>query len=288
MFAAALSEIKSLVDKRFLLNAFFPWLAITFGTLLLVATGNGGVGRWIDVWQTYSVTVQALVVLGVAAGLFVVAAITVNFAKPITQLYEGYLLPSWMQGMAYPWQRFRKAHMRPTKRATYFSPIGLRATALGNIMGAAEDYPKTAYGAESLTVWPRLFLLLTSDFLASMASTSDTLQFLLNVSMLSALFAVGGGVYIAVEALGRGLFLAVVFGGGAVSFLTYQGALHTAVGFGLHLRGAFDLHRNEVLKALRRPLPATSDEEMRLWKEVSRELAVGAQWMVRYSDSPEP
>jgi hypothetical protein len=286
MLATVLTEVKGLVDGRFMLNAFFPVLVTALAAGALVASTQGGVAAALTRWDGYSGTVQLALLVSFVATVFVLATFLANSMTALVRLYEGYLLPAWLRdtGSARQAKRRARAHLDPG--LLFPREARLRATALGNVIGAAEDYPFTAYGIDSVVVWPRLFPLLPERFLASMAAPLQTLQFLLATSFLSGMFAVGGGVYVAVYALGRPLFAVVVLGGATLSVLAYRSATETAVEYGLHLRAAFDLYRNDALRQLRRPLPSSTDEESRLWNAVSISLATGEQQLPLYPGEP--
>lgn len=285
MFASILSEAKGLVDKRFLLNGFFPCLVFLGAGGLLVASANGGVDLWVERWDDTSGTVQLLLLAGAVAVVFAVAAFVLNAELLLIRLYEGYVPLGPLRRLLVQRQ---EAHKSRTKadRHLFFPQEGLQATALGNVLAAAEGYPRRAYGVNSLAVWPRLFLLLPEEELTAAGAARDSMHFLLLVSFLSWSLALFGGSYAAVESLGAVVYLVVVLGGGVAGWLAYESAVQAAVNYGLYVRGAFDLHRNDLLAKLRRPFPSTADEEHRLWGIVSEVLRTGEKQPVRYVDPP--
>lgn len=283
MITAALAEVKSLVDKRFLLNAFFPCLAFTALALLLLAMGNGGVAHWIATWEGWSGTVQAVIAAAYITGVFVLAAFAISNQVQLTRLYEGWVGPEWLRAWSREGQQRRRDAASADVELTF--PHGtVRPTALGNVLAAAEDYPGRAYGLDALVVWPRLYPLLPDAFLASVADALDTMQFLLLISFLAGVLAVAGGLYIAVVNLGAVTYLVVVLSGLAVCRLAYRSAVHAAIPYGLYLRAAFDLHRNALLTGLHRPIPVTPAEEKRVWREVADSLWMGETAAIRYVD----
>lgn len=114
------------------------------------------------------------------------------------------------------------------------------------------------------------------------------MTFLLNVSLLAGLFATAGGAYVAFEALGHWTFVFVILGGGLLSWLAYRSAVEAALEYALYVRSAFDLYRNDVLARLRRPLPATPDEERRVWDAVRRLASSAEVGAARYVDDSKP
>lgn len=280
MIGAVLAEVKGLVDRRFLLTAFFPVLVFLLIVGMLYAEINGGMGLWVKRWETLSGGAQVLAAVAVLAGTFLAASFVSSNGILLIRLYEGYFFGRrlWTRGVDR--QKARKARLTADVEL-YYPHDDLRPTALGNVLSAAETYPRRAYGINALVVWPRLYVLVP-DKLASASGPLDTVQFLCLVSLLSTVLAVGGGAYAAFEGLGAAIYLGLVAGGLVVARLAYSGAVEAGVEYGLHLRAAFDLYRNELLVQLGRPLPATQEEEKRTWADVSQRLSTGEQWPLRY------
>jgi hypothetical protein len=279
------AELKGVVDKRFLLSSFFPVLVAAFGIDLLAASGTGGITEQAETWSSYPGLLQALIIGGGLAAILVIAAVLSSSSLLITQLYEGYFGPKFLKDWWVESQAQRKSKSTGNTELR-FPATTLQPTALGNVLRAAEEYPKRAYGLTTVVVWPRLFLVLPPDVLLSMQGPADTIQFLLNVSLIASAFAVLGGIYAAIEALGALAYLGLVVGGLIVARLTYLGAVEAAIDYGLHIKGAFDLHRTDLLAELHRALPTTSDAELRLWKDVSTRLQIGEPMPVRYVTPP--
>jgi len=279
------AELKGVVDKRFLLCSFFPVLVTAFGIDLLATANNGGITRQAETWSSYPGLLQALIIGGGLAAILVLAAVLSSGSLLITQLYEGYFGPKLLKDWWVESQTRQKS--KSTGNTELRFPVTtLQPTALGNVLRAAEDYPQRTYGLTTVVVWPRLFLVLPPDLLQSMQGPADTIQFLLNVSLIASSFAVLGGIYAAIEALGALTYLGLTVGGLVVARLAYLGAVEAAIDYGLHIRGAFDLHRADLLSALHRALPTTSDEELRLWNDVSTRLQIGEPMPVRYVTPP--
>ena len=285
MLTTVLSEVKGLVDKRFLLSSFFPVLLFAFGADLLIASAHRGIDNQIKSWNGYSGVVQAIIAVGGLAAVLLVAAVVSSCSILITQLYEGYFGPKMLKDRWTKHQDERKTKT-PGNRELRFPTNNLQPTALGNVLRAAEEYPERAYGASVVVVWPRLFLVLPAELLLSASGPADTIQFLLNTSLLATMFAVLGGSYAAFESLGAASYVAALVGGVVVARLAYRGAVEAAIAYGLHIRGAFDLHRNDLLLKLRWAMPTSRDEELRTWRDVSDRLRRGEPKPVRYVAPP--
>jgi hypothetical protein len=116
-------------------------------------------------------------------------------------------------------------------------------------------------------------------------SAYSPMVFMLVVSTLATVFAVASGVYVAWTQAGQGLFLICVGVSAAAAVLSYISAVSASAVFATHVRVAFDLHRLELLKKLRLPVPSTPDEERRRWAEVERFFRFGEAPPWYYVDS---
>jgi hypothetical protein len=284
MFSSVLSEAKALVDKRFLLTAFFPVLVFSAASSLLVGSANGGLDRWTTTWEGYSGSVQFIIAACAIAAMFVLAMLASVNGLGLIRIYEGY--PWWTKPLVSgPKEQQRRKGRTTGDLELLFPHENVRATRLGNVLAAAEDYPNRAYGANTIVTWPRLSLTLDEKGLAPIFSAFDTMQFLVLISQLLLVYGVAGGAYAAAEGLGGLVFLGVAVGSLLLSKLTYQGAVQSAVQYGLHIRSTYDLHRNQLLTQLGFPLPATNEEERRTWALVTEQLRRGHPAPFRYVES---
>jgi hypothetical protein len=145
-------------------------------------------------------------------------------------------------------------------------------TRLGNILKNAELYPMDRYQIDAVVVWPRLYGLLPENLVQAMDLSRGGMEHMLLLSALFAAFPLAAGGYLLVVKGAWWLFLLCFWGGLAVAWSAYGSALDNAQLYGVQYKAAFDLHRNELLKQLRKPLPATQIEEKQTWKEVCQFL----------------
>jgi hypothetical protein len=129
-------------------------------------------------------------------------------------------------------------------------PADILPTRLGNVLRSAESYPSERYGADAVLTWPRLFPLLPDKLTASLTAARAEIEFQLTISAQAAFFAVAAGAWLAVTGGPVRLFLACYWGGAAVAWATYRGALAPARLYGEQVRVAFDLYRGELLTCL--------------------------------------
>ncbi len=124
-------------------------------------------------------------------------------------------------------------------------------TAIGNILHAAECRPRDKYGLETMTVWPRLWLLLPQTARAELSGSRRSLD-------VATASCVWGVLFVLFTPLAW--WAAVI--GVAVAATAYRFWLPwRAVAFANLLDAAFDLYRMLLYQQLRWPLPASPKAE---------------------------
>lgn len=271
MFASVLSQLTSLLDNRFTLTAFFPSLVFSLGLLIAYLLGGEGLAAGIEAWQGLDLLEQTVLAIAATTTVFVLARTVSGQLLRITRLFEGYYFRGrWFGGLGARWHTERRA--AASADMIYFEysandPVAM-PTSLGNILRSGEAYAEERYGVRAAVAWPRLYHLLPPDHLAALAAARSSMEGLLVVSLLAAVFALVSGVYLALSAGPLGWLLVFYVGGAAISATAYYGALGPASSFGEHVKTAFDLHRRELLDALGVSRPSSLSEERRRWREV--------------------
>jgi hypothetical protein len=288
VISGILGQVTGQLERRFVLNAFFPTMLFSLLIGVVVSSSTGGVTDAVHRWEEESTAVRVLVVIGWTAAVLVGANLVANATFWIIQLFEGYVGPSrWFSRWArrYQLRRAKSPKAIPTRYPAHkpAAKLGWRdvaPTTLGNVLKSAETYPEGRYGVQAVRVWPRLYHLLPEDLRASLADARSSMEFLLVISFYGATFAPLATVYLLVAEVSLPWTLAALLGGSVVAYLAYRGAHAPAEIYGDHVRAAFDLHRLDLLTAVGAPLPATNDEERRIWSDVMRFLDAGQpqQW----------
>lgn len=294
MITSILGQVTGQLDKRFLLNAFFPTLAFLLACAAVVTTGTGGVAAAIASWSSASTVVQALIVIASVAATLVGANLVANGTLWIIRLFEGWAPPvSWLGrwGASHQLRRARSASLdelharfpvhKPPEQLTWRD---MAPTRLGNVLRSAETYPLGRYGADAVRVWPRLYGLLPTDLRAALDESRMSMEFLLVVAFLASVFTVPATVYLIAAAASLPWTLAALGAGSLVASAAYAAALAPAAVYGDQIRTAFDLYRRSLLIALGVPPPASIHEERQAWDEVIRFLAHDeqARWQYVY------
>jgi hypothetical protein len=267
-------------------TALPPVVAFGTGIAALFAAGAGwqNAFRW---WQRLDGASRALLTVAVAVGLFLLTTAVMLLLPTLTRVYEG----NW--GKGWPGGRLRSAAARReearfqrllhadserayAKRYLSFPPrqADIRPTRLGNVLGAAEEYPgdPRRYGVDAVFFWPRLYPLLPDGMRASLAAARSTMETLLLTSALSLLFTVtalaagaAGATSLAVAGIGAASGL-------AASLAAYRLAVRAAMDYGELVRSSFDVYRRDLLKAMGFPLPETLEEEREVWEAIGQQL----------------
>lgn len=277
MFASVLGQLVPQLDRRFILNAFFPTLVFVMLTGMLVISGAAGLDDAITWWDRQSTIVRVVLTVGAIAAVFVLANIVAASMLWIVRVFEGYAFPASL--FATPARRFRyarwdgkseadKKKMRARFPEGASSADQVAPTRLGNILLSAERYPSARYHVDSKRTWPRLYHLLPEELRTALEEARSSMELLLAIAFLSGLFSVVGSVCLLAFEASTAWVLAALFGGASVSAITYAGALAPASIYGNLIRTAYDLHRHALIEALRLPCPATPGEERIVWSGV--------------------
>lgn len=162
----------------------------------------------------------------------------------------------------------------------------------GNTLKAAENYPGERYGFDGVQFWPRLVHVIDPKYKLSIDSTRNELSFLVNMAVLSAVFAflcvlaifismwavtgagTNPGIYLGFAWLTlKYLFLAVLGFGSCYFF--YNASIFSVGSFGLMIRSSFDLFRLDLLKKLGVERPKDSIEEFDTWNDLNELIVLG-------------
>jgi len=166
-------------------------------------------------------------------------------------------------------------------------------TRLGNVIRAYEDYPKRQYNISSVTMWPRLYGVLDSSYVAALDDAKISFDFMLNSSLVFALLAavilVAGLLYpehleyhslpirgMDWEATAPWLWIGEVVGCAVLSYLFYLRSIPRARTWGEVVKGAFDLYRWKLLTQLGYQ-PSVIDRaiERDAWERISFQTIFG-------------
>lgn len=215
----------SLFEKRFVTNALLPVLLLLPAIFMTVSYGTGNIQKVWSLINSADLTTRIVALLGYFLAAWFFASFVQSQWRNFVRLYEGYPLRfiprinEW--GLNFHKERFAKIkkdnsqiHMR-----YYRYPINVpevMPTSLGNVLRAAERYPRDRYGADAILTWPRLAPLVPTSFSAQVDEFRGAMEFLVVVSLWSATYTtitaagllIGGGEplsFVLVMTLGSGM-----------------------------------------------------------------------------------
>lgn len=274
-----LDKLGGFLDRSFVVAYWAP-VFLTLGLAGGVHALHAGVAPTVAMWRGQDAGQRLVVGAAVLVAVTALAYMLQAFTSTVVRFFEGYTWGARLGRWAAKDQRARAD--RWTLEAKQGGPAGemarfrlyvafppdldyVRPTRLGNVLTAAEHYPKQVYCLNATLWWPRLFPLLPADFREQISATLVPMLSLLNLAGGCALAALGGGAYVAVKDA-RWWPVAVVFAGGLLlARVCYLSAVAQAVAYGNLIRSAFDLYRHEVLKQMGIFVPETVNDELVLW-----------------------
>jgi hypothetical protein len=223
----------------------------------------------LDVWDSAGI---GLLIVLVAFGLE-------TLQTPIVRLFEGYWGDAgpmgWLAGKRTEhWRKRREklvggsysesaddreSILRADRRLQAEFPARERVlpTRLGNLLRAAEDSVGQRYGLQTVAVWPRLYPFIGTTLKAALDDVRDRLDTALRWSC----YLLFGAIVSAALLLQYPLWWLLPATLTLLALGAYVSACTTAKGYGVLLATAFDLHRFDMLRAMRISLPADEAEE---------------------------
>lgn len=142
-------------------------------------------------------------------------------------------------------------------------------TRLGNLLRAYELRPYEKYGLNALICWPRLWLLLPKHVRDELQAARENLDHAVEIWFWGMVFTVW--IYFTWWAAPLALLQ---------MYMARQWLLDEATTYGELVEAAYDLHRLDLYRALRWPLPSGTDKEWEagqaltayLWRGAGREV----------------
>jgi hypothetical protein len=132
-------------------------------------------------------------------------------------------------------------------------------------------------------VWPRLYPLIGEKLAAVLADQRNALDLSARFCVMFLLAAAAGAVIL----FQHGAWLAVPGAALIMSWLSYRSAIGAAVAYGESIEAAFDLHRFDLLRTLRLPLPCDRETERAANKQLSDFLRQGIPMNFAYVHTPD-
>ena len=272
---------------RFYLISYLPTYAAALFMLLLVWAGaptwHGRPGRRIrfsNAWATASHLSLSEVVM-VALAIALLAVILHPLQLALVNMAQG----AWPAWLGATWARQRQKKHRDRLARAVQLPQGpeltseaiqragtagydlrrrfpgpdhlLKPTRLGNVLAAMQDNAGRFYGFDAVTAWPRLYPVLGDRCRTLVDDRRDTLDASVRLAATMAVTALASLVLL----LGSAWWIVLALVPLAVAVLAYNAAVQAALAYAETVHVAFDLHRADLLTALRMQLPGRQDAE---------------------------
>lgn len=291
MFNTVLSTVTGQLDKRFLLNAFFPVGVALLALAAIIVTALTSITSAASWWSGQSALIQVLLAIAGVGTVFVAANALANNMLWITSLFEGYPIPRVIGdcGRRYYLSKFTDLPADDESKRTDYpldpSPPTIKEmlpTRLGNLLRNGESYPLARYGVDAVRVWPRLYHIIPDTMRSSMSDVRASMESALAISFLAGLFAPVSAIFLLLTDTAVVWVLVVLWGSLGLSAIAYQSALPAAAAYRDQIRAAFDLHRLELLSQMQMPMPVTAKEERAVWAHVVEFLGSGEPHDQRY------
>ncbi|MEV6527502.1 hypothetical protein AB0M43_36810 [Longispora sp. NPDC051575] len=284
----------TLGSARYFRVSYLPTYAALL--LLLVIVWAGGRAWWTTdrisfkaAWKTASgLGAGEVVVLFVAVTL--AALVLFHLQPPLVAVLSGGW-PRWLgSGLALRLQRrryrsWRRRTLLPQREAELTDAVVqragqaaarlrrrfplaehlLRPTALGNALAAATDGAGRAYGIDAAAVWPRIYPVLGDPVRNLVDDRRDALDSTARLAATLTVTGLGTALLLGWSGWWALLALAPLTGAAAC----YVAAVRAAEAYGELVHVAFDLHRFELLDALRVRMPDTAAAQHAAFRQLS-------------------
>lgn len=304
-----LSPPQALGSSRFVTVSYLPTLAVLLFLLVLIWAGAPGARlSFTTAWQrAASLTAGQIFLLAVAVILLAVVLLPLQLA--LVRLIEG-RWPAWLgSGLLRRWHLRRKAALE--KAATLPQPVDgltaeqirragvagtrlrqryplddhlVRPTALGNALAAMDDSAGRGYGVDSVVAWPRLYLVLGDRAKAVVDDRRDAMDAAARMAASAAVATVGAAALLWNAGLPWWLLVAAP---ASIAVAAYGGAVQAAIAYGQAVHVAFDVHRFDLLKALRIDLPDSPDAEVAIYRQLSDHWRQGVPLSLAYNTAEQ-
>jgi hypothetical protein len=293
-----LSTLPKLADRRFILGFFLPALLFVLALLWVLGGGTARDQLWAQL-----VAKEPLGAAYLLLATWVLAVLLLALNDLLYRIYSGQFPPlSWATRSRQKAQEARQALVARVetlhrqwsqhgvlsaddrreyndKRRQLFvgyprNADRVLATRFGNAFRAFQDYPNTVYGADAVSVWPRLTAVLPRDVLERIEDARCQVDFFLNTGYLALIVgAVSIVRLVAHFDASSALYAAAAF---AIARGAYMLSVEHVMAWGEMVRTAFDCYLPALATLLGFNLPATRKARRQFWRDFSNTASYGA------------
>jgi hypothetical protein len=273
MLSGLLDQAASVLERRFLKNAFLPVLLFLPAVLGPWAIESGSLADAVGRWEKQTGAIKVFEIVGYLAVVWFLAACLASQWRNIIRLFEGYPLQTrlpWLAKWSVATHRTRQErylHDSWWLRYSHYPADyeDLLPTRLGNIIRAGERHSFERYRADLILIWPRLAQVMPSQYVADVEEARATLEFLLVVALWCTTSAWLNLGILALTGAPTWLLALCFVGGIALGYGAYLSGLRAAAEYAEQLRAGVDLYRLDLLQRLKMTGPSTIEEEQQAW-----------------------
>jgi hypothetical protein len=290
-----LGEVVKSVTPRFNLVGLIPsvLLAINIGALIASGSFAGEPNMHLLLLRArevnvFDATVLFLVVLSIAL-------VVHPFQLLLVRILEGYwdetpvLRKIKFVGMEINrrrWAKFRRESADTDRLSRLYPPFtpDFLPTRLGNVLRAAERRAGLQHGfTKPGEMFPRVYPYISAGLASGISSARDTLDIACRMCVVLWALAFLDGIVLCTDGAlpaSDGAWLVVPVVAALLGSLSYRGAVRAAGAYGRFLFYVFDLHRQDLIRALGYEPPERAADEVKLIRAITA-------WLVNDRPAPE-
>ena len=289
--------LAKLLEKAFVLGYVMP--AIVFLTTLIALYGCPA--TVCDATKPETNPFAELTYAALAVYFIAIVLLILNYG--LYRLFEGYLPPiSWL-GFA---KTFHQQRLRDRQKAIAdlgdddpradvlewqlrkeypSSEDAVLPTAFGNAVRAFEVYPAETYGADSISIWPRLLTVVSTDYKSLINDAKSVVDLCLNLAALALAICLYAVALVVREHVSAQVQIAPPYVGGTwswvalcallVAYIAYRAAISLVPDWGDQVKSAFDCYLPALAKQLGYNMPIAPSSRRKIWEDLSRHLLYG-------------
>jgi kumamolisin len=288
--------LAKLLEKAFVLGYVLP--AIVFLSVLVGLFGCPG--SVCDATKPDTNPFAELTYAALAVYFVAVVLLVVNYG--LYRFFEGYLPPlSWFGSLT----AFHQARLQHRKdviaalgddprgdvlawqlRKEYPpSPTAVLPTAFGNAVRAFEVYPAEAHGVDSISAWPRLLTVISSDYQSLINDAKSVVDLGINLAALAFAVCLYALVLVMVAHVSTQVQVAPPHAGGTwswvalcalvVALISYRAAISLVPTWGDQIMSAFDCYLPLLAKQMGYAMPQAPKARRKIWQGLSGQLLYG-------------
>lgn len=294
--------LAKILDKAFVLGFVLPTLL--FAVTLLA---EFGCPAWLRDTCSESAKNPFAELTYALLGVYVVAVLLLAINYALYRILEGYVPPMKWFGwrLAHHKRRFRTLQNEIARlgddprgdvalwgfRKQYpTNKADVLPTSFGNAIRAFEVYPRDVYGADSISVWPRLLTVVPKEVQGLINDAKALVDLCVNLCLLSTVVAlsllgrIAADVYrarVLHQVTDVRLFIAGALIFGLVAVAAYRFAVTLVPDWGEHVKSAFDCYLGTLATQLGYALPPTRARRIEFWTAFSQTILYGQDFDVQ-------